>query len=289
TQARAQKIVPLKFLFRADTAVALSHPRALAVDPLGNVYVADTGNHRIVWFSPQGKFLRYIGGLGSGTEQFDTPVDLCAPDGLNLYVADHNNSRVVQLDRKLNWVAGFRGSEFREEWGRFALPAGITASLQGDIFIAEEERSGVVKFNSFWQPVSRFGGMESGEAILDRPGQLAVVADKWLAVADVDAGRIALFDYFGNFVHFLGEKVFRQPVGLCAVPGKEEFLVADATLRQIFVVTPSGIVGELKPVSGLAETVWQIPADVAISGNRLYVADSARNALLVYQILRPQE
>jgi len=38
----------------------------LAVAPGGDIYIADTGNNRVQRFDKDGKFVAYLGGLGSG-------------------------------------------------------------------------------------------------------------------------------------------------------------------------------------------------------------------------------
>ena len=286
--APAQRVVPLKFLFRTDTTVALRHPRAIAVDPLGNLYVADTGNHRIVWFGPEGKFVRYLGGLGGGREQFDTPTDVCAPDGLNLFVVDQNNNRIVRLDRRLNFVAAYAGRGFRDEIGRFALPAGIAVSPQGDLFLSEEEQNGIIKFNAFLQPVSRFGGLQSGETVLSRPEQLAVLGNRWLVVVDRDAERLALFDYFGNFIRFFPDSLVRQPQGLASVPGDTSFLVTDSARNAVLLCSADGVLARFRTLSTDPGQTWRTPTDVAMSGNRLFVLDAVRGSVLVYGLFPPK-
>lgn len=46
-----------------------------AVDMLGNIYVADSGNNRIQKFDSNGAFLVKWGSFGTGDGQFDTPCD----------------------------------------------------------------------------------------------------------------------------------------------------------------------------------------------------------------------
>src|SRR5712692_4490650 len=50
-----------KVLGAAGSLPTLSRPAGLAVDARGNVYVADTGNHRIVEIAPDGRPLAHFG------------------------------------------------------------------------------------------------------------------------------------------------------------------------------------------------------------------------------------
>src|SRR3954451_19331287 len=52
---------------RSDAPGRLNLPYDVAPDALGNLYVADTHNHRIQEFSPTGKLIRKWGSLGSGS------------------------------------------------------------------------------------------------------------------------------------------------------------------------------------------------------------------------------
>ena len=53
-----------------DENYAMYYPNHMAVDSSGNVYVADCGNHRILKFSPDGKFIKKWGSFGPGPGSF---------------------------------------------------------------------------------------------------------------------------------------------------------------------------------------------------------------------------
>ena len=73
-------------------------PRAIAFDPEGNLLVADTGNKRILKFSPEGEFLGQWGGYGVEAGQYDEPVGLAVDAEGNVYVADTWNRRIQKLN-----------------------------------------------------------------------------------------------------------------------------------------------------------------------------------------------
>jgi DNA-binding beta-propeller fold protein YncE len=72
-------------------------PRAVLVSR-GSVYVADTGNKKIVRFDPQGRRVFEWGGAGIGPGQLVEPVGLAADAAGNIYVADTGNHRIQVFD-----------------------------------------------------------------------------------------------------------------------------------------------------------------------------------------------
>lgn len=55
-------------------AIAKGRPTGLAVDPNGNLVVADTHYHRILRYTPEGKLLSDFGSEGTGPGRFIYPV-----------------------------------------------------------------------------------------------------------------------------------------------------------------------------------------------------------------------
>ncbi len=87
-------------------AADLNHPLGVAVDPAGNLYIADAGNHRIRLVTPDG-IIRTIAGTGapgfSGDDGAATSAQLYFPSGVaigpdgEIYIADFWNHRVRKL------------------------------------------------------------------------------------------------------------------------------------------------------------------------------------------------
>ncbi len=86
---------------------AMWGPRGIAVDAKGNVFVADTGTHRVRKFSANGKPLSSFGRRGDGKGEFEEPVGVAiGPDG-SIFVADAGNARIQRFDAGLKFVAAF--------------------------------------------------------------------------------------------------------------------------------------------------------------------------------------
>jgi DNA-binding beta-propeller fold protein YncE len=79
----------------------LSNPHGILVDQFGSVYVADSGNHRVIrWLKGAREGTIVVGGNAKReqTNQFDGPMDLSFDCQNNLYVVDSGNHRVQKFD-----------------------------------------------------------------------------------------------------------------------------------------------------------------------------------------------
>jgi DNA-binding beta-propeller fold protein YncE len=87
-------------IFTFDEAYAAPQfdgPDGVAIDSSGNVFVADTSNHRIQKFTNTGKFIRKWGSLGSGNGQFNFPAGVAIDSSGNVFVADLGNDRIQKF------------------------------------------------------------------------------------------------------------------------------------------------------------------------------------------------
>jgi len=91
---------PVRVLGDVDTAdenLAFYMPSAIAMDAAGDLYVLDTGNHRIQKFGPDGKYLATYGRQGQGPGEFYYPAWLAIDAKGFIYVTDPNNQRIQVL------------------------------------------------------------------------------------------------------------------------------------------------------------------------------------------------
>ncbi|CAF1096845.1 unnamed protein product [Adineta steineri] len=85
------------------SSILLNHPSTVALDKNGNMYIADTYNHRIELFcndgSKEGKRIAGITGqIGNNDEHLNFPHDLALDiEKYTLYVADSENDRVQKF------------------------------------------------------------------------------------------------------------------------------------------------------------------------------------------------
>jgi sugar lactone lactonase YvrE len=80
-----------------DENVAFNLPSDVALDKNGNIYILDSGNHRIQKFSPDGRFLATLGRKGQGPGEFVYPESIDIDESGSIYVSDPRNQRIQVL------------------------------------------------------------------------------------------------------------------------------------------------------------------------------------------------
>jgi sugar lactone lactonase YvrE len=145
--------------FSGDGTSALSAqlnlPTALALDSFGNLYIADTSNHRIRKLNLTTSIITTI--AGNGTQGYsgdsgpatlaaiDSPTGIAADASSNLYLADTHNHRVRRIATTTGIITtiagtglpGFSGDTTAATAANLALPHGLTADSAGNLYLAD--------------------------------------------------------------------------------------------------------------------------------------------------------
>jgi hypothetical protein len=144
-------------------SVELRNPEDISIGADGTLYIADTGHNRILSVNEQGALLSEIGSSGSGNGEFQWPKRVAAESGLNIWVADYGNRRIV----KLSWQLEFQGS-FTVQIDVDARPeqvSEIAASPLGDVFLYAEDSGQILRYDPLFVLQSQLGSLTGSEFI----------------------------------------------------------------------------------------------------------------------------
>lgn len=214
-------------------------PNGIAIDADGNVYVADTWNHRIQVFSPDGAYLR---GWGSFFDAQDDPSQAATNGGMfygprglaiyngELYVTDTGNERVqvFTLDGAFARMWGTTGSGD----GNLLEPVGIAVTADGTVLVADSNNARIARFDSQGMPLEAWPVDEWSGLTFFEP-YLAIGPDGTVYATTSVSGTILTFGPDGTPGAPLGEGLVRQPFGIAVSADGGALLVTDGALHAV--------------------------------------------------------
>ena len=133
----------------------LAKPGGVALDPAGNLYIADTYHHRVRTVTLDG-IIMTVAGIGVGGDggdgqlalnaQLGFPEDVALDGSGNLYIADSLNSRIRKVTPGGNissvagsGIRGYSGDGGLAVYARLDSPSGIATDANGRLFIADRD------------------------------------------------------------------------------------------------------------------------------------------------------
>lgn len=172
--------------------------RGVAVDNAGNVYITDSGNHKIKKITSQGVVTTLAGSGSTGAAdgqgtlaQFNTPRALVLDSNNNIYVIDTLNQAIRKVTQAglVSTIAGNGVSGYADGQGTSAMfkePQGIAIDPQGNLYVADSNNFLVRKVDTNGM-VTTFAGTRNIGAT-DGPATAATFSDL----------RMLTVDAFGN-------------------------------------------------------------------------------------------
>jgi streptogramin lyase len=248
------------------------NPRALAVDTVGNIFVADTDNGRIEKFSSAGAFLTSI----AAKEPNGVAVDRAG----NIYVAEIGpKHRVQKLGPDGTFIA---------EWapGLYG-PRKIAIGADDSIYVVDSGRNRIVKFSTAGQVLASWGNDGTRDGQFKGLSSVAVdSANNRVYIADPMNGRIQVFDADGKFLAKWSVPEWGQPAGFedLAIDSQRGRLYASsAHMSAILVFDLQG--NRLGTLAPSPPDKLEGPSALALAKDKLFVlnAGSARVSLIPLQ------
>lgn len=167
-------------------AVVATSASGLAVGPDGRIWVADTGQSRVLRFTDDGTPDGIFVGAGSANGQFEQPIDVAvAPDG-TAYVVDLRH-RIVRLapDGKI-------AAEWKVELGLARGGSHLTV-WRGLVVMTDSDRHRLGILDPTSGALRFVGEAGNGPGQFRAPVGIAAGADNRLYVVDSDNARVQVF------------------------------------------------------------------------------------------------
>jgi len=134
------------------TSSVLDQPNAVVVDSSGNIFFADTGNHRIRKIGTNGNistvagnnFPSYAGDGGPGVlAELNHPEGVAVDSAGNVFIADTFNNVIRKVSGGIittfagTGTAGFSGDGAAANQAKLNHPEGVAVDANGNVFIAD--------------------------------------------------------------------------------------------------------------------------------------------------------
>ncbi len=276
----------------------LNAPQSIVADANGNLFIADTNNHRIRRIDAQTGLITTVAGNGtqgfSGdgdpavNAQLDSPAGVAFDADGNLLIADTGNNRLRLVDSGTGVITSVTTGPLNQ-------PQGIAVDINGDLLIANTGNNEVLRVDSDGVVTVVAGNGSAGfdgdggtavTAELDGPTSIAVDSDGNIFVSDSLNHRVRRIDADTSIIPTVAGNgttaELNTPQGIVVDPDGNLF-VADSGNNRISKVRIA--TGAMTTVAGLGiggfsdnktATVAQLngPGGVALVGGQLVIADT---------------
>ena len=259
-------------------------PRGIAVDPSGNVYVADgsgDSNGQIQKFDANGNFLARLGQNNGTAQGFLNAHRITTDSSGNVYATDGAAESAANVVKKFNssGVFQFAFGATVSAGGVFQAAAGIAVDSSGNIYVADIGANVVRKFSSTGTSIGTIGSSGSGDGQFSGPVGIAIDSANNLYVADTGNNRIQKFNSAGTFLTKWGTMgsgngEFNAPQGV-AVDNAGTVYVADTGNNRAQLFSNTGTFIEVCGSAGSGDGQFNVAVDVASNGagTFFYVVD----------------
>lgn len=200
-------------------------PWGVTVAPNGDVYVADTWNHRVQKFDASGRFLAKWGDFADTKGQRDAdPGKFWGPRAVaigpdnNVYVTDTGNKRVQVFDPNGRFLRALGGEGTAP--GQFREPVGLAFDGAGNLYVADTWNQRIQKLDTTGRQLAQYAiPAWNNQAITNKPylsvdptGRVYATVPEERRVVQVDAsGQVQPVPALQSFA-------FQLPTGVAAGP-----------------------------------------------------------------------
>jgi phospholipase C len=253
---------------------ALAGPDGVALDPGGDIWVADSGHDRIAEFTPSGHL---VTSFEAGLSQ---PEGLAVDAAGHIWVADTGHDRLVEFTRAGHVLAAL-GSPGSGP-GQLNQPVAVVVSPAGDVWVADQGNSRVEEFSAGGRYRASIPVPTPAGVALDPRGDVWVSSPSYAPGNSVEefspAGRLLLS--FGTTQAGYGDL---GDTGGIAVGPAGRIYVAQPDYGLVSVFSPAGSFDTefgLQPGIARASEDLEVPQGLAVTARgQVWVADSGADRI----------
>jgi cysteine-rich repeat protein len=189
----------------AATSAQLAFPAGVAVDGLGNLYIADTDNHRIRRLDATTGVLTTVAGTGASwaittlpctddnsaatSGELDCPFGVAVDSLGTLYIADTRNHSIRRVDATTGvhttvagtGTGGYSGDDGAAASAQLALPQGVAVDSLGTLYVADSSNHRIRRVDAATSLITTVAGrgpiMEGGPGGFSGDGGAATSAE----------------------------------------------------------------------------------------------------------------
>lgn len=269
----------------------LLQPRNIAFSPDGNIFVTDSGNHRIQVYDQFGNFLNTWGQFGSEPGQFNEPWGIAVDDNY-VYVADTWNHRIQKFSHSGEYIASIGQSGTPDQGqigeGLFFGPRDVVNMPEDRLLVTDTGNHRLQLFDTDGEFITAIGSLGSLPGQFSEPVGIALGSDDSIFVTDTWNGRIQrlapdllpLSEWPVDA--WFGESINNKPY--LALDQDDRIYVTDPEGYRVLMFDQNGqYLGRFGQYS-LDTNGFSLPNGIAIGPDgRLYIADAGNNRILGFE------
>ena len=229
-----------RFGGKGDDDQHLDKPEGIAVDPAGNIFVADYNTGYVKKYGADFQWLLTFSDYGTAPGQNQKSEFMDIRDG-RLYMPEAGNHRVNVFDLSGKFLYLFGG--LGTDPGKMNNPEAVRFNSEGRLYVTDLKNDRIQIFDKDGKLLGGWGESGTGAGQFKSPAGLAIDAQDRVYVTEIGNDRVQVFEKTGKFLTMWGKKgsgqgEFGNLHGIAVDRKTGHVFVADTANNRIQVFRP---------------------------------------------------